>query len=88
MQPIKFNKIEPQTVEVWNSDGFFARVNEYEFNDIRIQIRNFNRNNPRGGTDWYALYNDQKIKIDTDGKVEDWPRGFFDMFGNQLFDLL
>jgi hypothetical protein len=37
---IKINKIIPQTVELFNpqneSMGF---VNEYEFNDIRIQIK-------------------------------------------------
>jgi hypothetical protein len=80
---IKYNKIEPQTVEIWNSDGFFARVNEYEFNDIRIQIK---KEQAEG---FYVLLDDQKYFIDKDGRIIDWPReGLFNTINDQLIQLL
>lgn len=75
---IVFNKIEPQTVEIWNKDGFFAHANEYEFNAIRIQIMKYKVEG------FYALYEGQKICISSDGRVESWPKGFFDLFNDQL----
>jgi predicted ATPase len=75
---IVFNKIEPQTVEIWNNDGFFAHANEYEFNNIRIQIMKYKAEG------FYALFEGQKIRINSDGRVENWPKGFFDLFDEQL----
>jgi hypothetical protein len=79
---IIFNKIEPQTVEVWNKDGFFARVNQYEFNDIRIQIKN------NKVEEFYIFFDNQKFYINKDGRVANWPIGLFDLFADQLTELL
>lgn len=76
------NKIKPQEVEVFNSDdkslGF---VNEYEFNDLRIQIA---ENNLEG---YYVMFNDIKHPIDQNGRIEDWSQGLFDLFEIQLSKL-
>jgi hypothetical protein len=80
---IQYNKIEPQNVEIWNSDGFFARVNEYEFNDIRIQIK---KEQAEG---FYVLLNDIQYFIDKDGRIIDWPKeGLFNTINDQLEELL
>jgi hypothetical protein len=79
---IQYNKIEPQTVEIWNSDGFFARVNEYEFNDIRIQIK---KEQAEG---FYVMLDDRRYYIDKGGKVVDWPVGLFNTINDQLTELI
>jgi limonene-1,2-epoxide hydrolase len=79
---IQYNKIEPQTVEIWNSDGYFATVNEYEFNDIRIQIK---KEQAEG---FYVLLDDQKYFIDKDGMLIVWLIGLFDTINDQLIELL
>lgn len=82
MTAIKLNKIEPQTVEVWNANGLFAVVNQYEFNDIRIQIKNAKE------TGWFAVFEEIVINIDTDGRCDIWPDGFFDLSIKQLRQLV
>jgi len=77
MTNVKFNKIEPQTVEVWNADGFFGMANEYEFNDIRIQIKENKDPN------FYIMFRGTSYQINTDGRLE-WPNGLFDMIIDQL----
>lgn len=82
MTAVKLNKIEPQTVEVWNADGLFGIVNEYEFNDIRIQIKETKE------TGWFAVFEEIVIVINTDGRCDVWPDGFFDTFDKQLDKLV
>lgn len=76
------NKIVPQEVEVFNPDdkslGF---VNEYEFNDLRVQIA---ENKLEG---YYVMYNDIKHPIDKNGRIENWSQGLFDLFETQLSNL-
>lgn len=78
---ITYNKIIPQTVELWNQDGFFARVNEWELNDIRIQIMKTNT------TGFYCLFEGNGIDIKKDGSLSSWPNGFFDTMEKQLGEL-
>jgi hypothetical protein len=78
---IKYKQIKPQTVDVWSDEyGFIGNVNEYEFNDIRIQIKE------QKATGYYAFFNGEKYYIDTDGKL-DWPNGLFSLMGDQLMIL-
>jgi hypothetical protein len=79
---ITYNKIEPQTVEVWNENGFFARVDYFELNDIRIQIKN------EKASGWYVMFNGSKIRIHENGKLESWPAGFFELIDIQLDQLV
>ncbi len=78
---IQYNKIEPQIVEIWNSNGFFARVNEYEFNDIRIQIK---KEQAEG---FYVLFENEKCFIHSNGGLGNWPLGLFRTFDHQLTEL-
>ena len=79
---IKINNITPPTAEAFSPDdtslGF---LNEYEFNDLRIQIV---KQKVEG---YYMIFNNQKIIINTDGRANNWPAGFFDISENQLAEL-
>lgn len=58
-----------------------------ELNDVRIQIK-------RSGLSGYRLFYKGKddliytIEIFEDGKLADWPEGFYDTYENQLNELL
>ena len=78
-------KIDPQLVNVYDEDGFFATVNEYELYDIRLQIKN------QGVKGFYILFPVDgvmnRIEILTNGRLSDWPKGFFHLTDYYL-DLL
>lgn len=85
---IVVNKIEPQQVELFdpnhNSMGF---INEYEFHDIRVQIKN------QQVAGYYCKWTDEHgieniFNIDKDGRSWDWKDGFFDKITNYLMDLI
>lgn len=80
---IKINIIEPQTVELFNPDGeFMGFINEYEFHDIRVQIK---KEQVDG---YYCRWKDHIFHIDKDGRSFDWIPGFFDTMENSLMQLL
>jgi predicted ATPase len=80
---IQVNKITPQTVELFNPQGeSMGFINEYEFNDIRIQIQ---KEKAEG---YYLIFNNEACIIDKNGRVDYWPDGFFDLFDKQLDQLL
>lgn len=80
---IKINKIIPQTVELFNpQDESMGFINEYEFNDIRIQIKE------QQAEGYYCMFNGKKFNIDKNGRSKDWFKGFFDLHDNQLLELL
>ncbi len=71
---VKINKIVPQTVQLFDpSDNLMGLINEYEFADIRIQIK---KNKIEG---YYILYNNIKVFINSDGFINHWPDGLFDL---------
>lgn len=76
---VHINRITPQTVEVFTpanrSMGF---VNEYEFNDLRVQIAEHKLEG------YYVMYNNIKHPIDQNGRIENWSQGLFDLFEIQL----
>ncbi len=76
---IHINKIIPQTVELFSSKGrSLGFINEYEFNDIRIQIK---RNKIEG---YYIMFSDEKVVINSDGGIDNWVDGLFDLNTKQL----
>ena len=79
---IIYNQIIPQTVELWNQEGFFVHVNEWEMNDIRIQIMKTKT------TGFYCLFEGYRIDIYKDGSLSHWPKGFFDTMEKQLGELV
>lgn len=83
MEKIKVNKITPQTVECFdpnnNSLGF---LNEYEFHDLRVQIK---REKVKG---YYCIFDNRELFIDINGRIAFWPEGFFDVIENYMIELL
>ena len=83
---ISYKKIEPQLVNVYDEDGFFATVNELELYDIRVQIKN---EEVKG---FYILFPVDgvmnRIDINIKGQLSDWPKGFFDKTDHYLCLLL
>ena len=80
---IKVNKIIPQTIPAYNPSGeFLGELNYFEFNDLRIQIKN------EKVSGYYMIYNEQKIPIRSDGVVTYWPAGFFSLWDEQMDILL
>lgn len=80
---IKINRIEPQKVMLYNPKGkLMGLINEYEFNDIRIQIK---KTQSEG---YYCIFNGQRFDINKDGRGKNWFTGFFDLIECQLMNLL
>lgn len=76
---IKINRITPPTVDLFSPNGDkIGVVNEYEFNDILIQLK---RNYIKG---YYVMFNGERINCIEDGKIDKQPDGFFDIIENQL----
>lgn len=80
---IKKREIKPQTVNCYSPDNIWlGEFNLFEFNDLRIQIKKANISG------YYAVYNDFKIEILSNGKILNWKEGLFDLFENQMMELL
>lgn len=81
-ETIKINKIIPQTVEAFSPDGSsMGFVNEYEFNDLRVQIATHKI------MGYYVKYNDKRYYINKDGSLSFWTSGLFDLMENQYAEL-
>lgn len=84
---IQVKKIQPQTIECFDPEGnSLGLLNEYEFNDLRVQIKG----EQIFGYHLYFKVNNVKeiIRIDRDGKLENYPKGFFDTNINLLMKLI
>lgn len=75
--------------ELYDQNNTFLGLikNEYQLNDIRIQIK---KQQLEG---YYLIFIDEKsfkhkLLIDKSGRICAWPKGFFDLTQNQLFELL
>ena len=80
---MKINKITPPTVDLYNPNNEkIGTVNEYEFNDFLIQLK---KNYVKG---YYSVFNNERVNIIEDGKIDKQPEGFFDIIEKQLDVLL
>lgn len=80
--PIKINKIEPQIVEFYDpNDNLIGTVNEYEFNDVRIQIC---KEKAKG---YYFMFDGNRMDIDENGRCDRMSSGFFELQMQQLTEL-
>lgn len=84
---VVIKKIEPQTCELYDPQGNFVGIlNEYEFHDVRVQIRE------QQLVGYYCkfLINGKEIvfNIDKDGRSNDWCKGIFDTIEDSLDKLL
>lgn len=78
---IKINRITPPTVEAFYNGASLGSLNEYEFNDLRIQIK---RERAEGYT---LLFEGQVILINKHGDLSSWPKGLMDLIDRQLMEL-
>lgn len=76
--------IQNKTVKVYTpSDELLVETNsELIFNDIRLQIAEQNLEG------YYIEFEDEKINILSNGKMERWPDGLFDISIIQLAKLI
>lgn len=65
-----------------NNDYICTISTAYEFNDLRIQVKD---NNISG---YYFVFLGEKIFVDSDGGIDIWKDGFFDESTKQLNYLL
>lgn len=77
-------KIPPQTVRVYFNSEFVGLVNQYEFNALRIKIKEqkisgFSVQVEEGG---------ERAMIETNGQLNFWPIGLFDLLCDQLRKLV
>lgn len=81
---IKPKKITPYTCEAFDpQEKSLGFLNEYEFNDLRIQIA---KEKAEGYYMQTADY--KKLPILPNGKIDNWPQEFYDLIENQLTEIL
>jgi len=79
---ITVNKIIPQVVEHFDPSGkSLGLLNEYESTDLRCQIAESNVNG------YYLMFNNQKIEILPNGKIDNWVSGLYDLNENLIAKL-
>lgn len=79
---IQVRIIHPQQVHLYNPEGkCIGLVNEFEFNDVRIQIAEQKLEG------YYVVHNDTLYRITQYGTIANWGTGLFDMIENQLSTL-
>lgn len=75
--------IKPQEVDFYSPDGeYIGHLNQYEANDLLIYIM---KNKIKG---CYAYFEGNKIAINDQGRYQSRPEGMFDLFTNQLIELI
>lgn len=77
---IKFNKIEPETHRVFFNGELLGTANEYEFNDLRLQV------NALKIEGLSIEFEGKMYPIDKTGRLY-WPHGLFDLISEQLSKL-
>lgn len=76
-------KIEPQIAELFSPDDIsMGFINEFEFNDVRIQIKEQQLEG------YYCMLNGERSNITKHGKCDNWFEGFFDRIEIQLMKLM
>ncbi len=78
---IKPKLIIPPYINVVSPEGKVYTLNEYEFNELRVQIKTLKQ------TGWAYRQCNQNVDINSDGKCIDSPDAF-ELNANFLFELL
>ena len=79
---IKINRIIPPTLQIYTPNGeLLGTVNEYEFLDIRVQIK---KHQVSG---YYGIFNGERINIDRNGELEKYPNGLLDTMTRYYLEL-
>lgn len=70
-------------IEDGKKDDYVGHIkNEIQFNDVRVQIKQEQR------TGYMIYWNGHKLLIDKNGRLPEWPDGFYDASTNLLIELL
>jgi len=89
MKGLKVTTIPEQRVETFNDGESLGFLNQFEINRLRIEVKDFYKGKPStADTGLELLFDGQTIRIDSNGNLESWPRGLFDMLDNQLMVLI
>jgi sporulation protein YlmC with PRC-barrel domain len=79
---VKINKIAPPTLQIYTPNGeLLGTVNEYEFLDIRVQIKK------QQVSGYYGIFNGERINIDRNGELEKYPNGLLDTMTGYYLEL-
>jgi len=83
-EPIKIQRFEYEPVRLYNPQNRPVGLitNEEEFINVRTQIKD------KKVEGYYVYWNGQKIMINSDGKIDIWPDGFFDELNKRLLKFL
>lgn len=74
---LKINKITAETVNVYDpQDNLLGAVNEYEFLDLRAQIKEKQLDG------YYVIHKGEKVAINKNGQIADWPYDLFATMGS------
>ena len=84
MSKIKINEVKDISCDLYDDEGVFVGIitNILKFNDVRIQI------SKQKLTGCYIVFNGNKIDIDKNGELRDYPNGLFDTITQQYIDLM
>lgn len=92
MNNVKINQIEETTCQLFDpEDNLIGDITSVlQLNDVRIQIM---QQKLKG---YYFIWmhdpknpvNGRRLDINPDGRMPDWPNGFFDEWDNQLSTLI
>lgn len=80
---IQINKIAPPTLDIYEPGGnLLGTVNEYEFLDIRVQIKKAQI------FGYYLIFKGKKVRIDRNGELEEYPIGLLDTMSGFYCELI
>lgn len=80
---IQVKKIVPPTVDIYDpNDTFLGTVNEYEFLELRVQIKKAQVSG------YYFKTNGKKVRIDKNGTLEEYPIGVLDTMSGFYCELI
>ena len=82
-------RINPKPVDLWHIEkGFIDQVNDFELLDVMFQIKE------KQLSGYYVMFVSEdgnridKIQIDRNGRLEDYPKGFCDTMLNLQLKLI
>lgn len=83
MREIVINKIKEPSADLYNpADQYLGTVcTLLEMNDVRVQIAKDER------VGYYFLFHNERVPVEPNGQIKEWPEGFFDLELTQLADL-
>jgi len=80
---IQIHTITETTAKLYLDGDLIGTINSLlELNDVRIQIMQAK------AIGYYIYWQDKILYIDDNGRLDEWPKGFFDEYENQLDTLL